>query len=465
MSEKPNVLCVSIDSLRADYTSFVTGEESTTPFLNSFAEDSTVYADAISPSIWTLPVHTSVFTGLYPFEHMVLDKNAILGSHLTFAEILGNDGYETASFTQNGWFDIGNITRGFKSESVSDETRSAVEQIRHLIGESLETVSPDLRQRIRRIFDETAREVHRSTFRRARDDPKTVENVAEAIEKADNNFCYFVHLNGVHWPYTPPVTDYKRFSDRSSLELFWHRLYWERKIYYNREQSWIGSLSLPTEQIEMITNLYKACVYATDQLIEQLVETLRKHDRLQNTIVIIFADHGDSFGEQGIYGHHFSLDDSLIHVPLLVYDPTNNLPGGRVLNPVQLNDLYPTILDLCGQEIPETNSLSLAGPESRTYAFTHYEYTDQLATDSIAAFETIDHSKLPPRKQLCIREHADSKLVWYPEEDRYDGPSAGDETLYLALDEHLDGLDKINSDRDRQVGTDVIQKLKDMGYM
>lgn len=110
---QPNILCISIDSLRRDFCSIYTESEDTTPFLNSISDELTIFQNAISPSCWTLQVHGSVFTGLYPPEHGVLDKNNSLGDHPTFAELLSRKGYDTQSFGYNGWFEAGDILRGF----------------------------------------------------------------------------------------------------------------------------------------------------------------------------------------------------------------------------------------------------------------------------------------------------------------------------------------------------------------
>jgi len=465
MTDQPNVLCISIDSLRADFTSFVAGGPATTPFLNSFSNDTTVFADAITPSIWTLPVHTSVFTGLYPLEHRVLDKNAKLGSQPTFAEVLRDAGYDTASFTRNGWFEIGDITRGFGKTTVSEDTQTPVTRVRHLIGETLGLVSDDLRSRVRKVFNETVREVHRSTFRRQQDDEAIVSNAIDAIESASDPFCHFVHLNGVHWPYTPPAPYHRHFGEWNALERFWNRLYWQRKIYFNREQSWIGSLSPPAKQVEIINDIYRGCIRATDRRIERMIESLDQQDVLGDTIVIVFADHGDSFGEQNVFGHQFSLDESLIHVPMLIYDPTDTLPKERITDPVQLNDIYPTLLSLCGEEPPSTKSVDFTTDDRREYVYVHYEHTDQLAEDSSATLDAIDETNLPPRKQVCIRRSAAEKLFWYPDEDRYDGPAWADETLRQELESHLNGLTTINSGRTDDVDDSVIQNLEDMGYL
>jgi len=135
---KPNVVCVSVDSLRADFCSFDDGDARTTPFLRSVTPEATVFESAISPSIWTLPVHTSVFTGLYPPEHGVTSEGRVLGDHPTFAELLAEEGYSTAAFFQNSWLRLSGTLRGFPVSDINDGNPP----LRAKVGEAIGSLSP-----------------------------------------------------------------------------------------------------------------------------------------------------------------------------------------------------------------------------------------------------------------------------------------------------------------------------------
>ncbi|QGN06526.1 hypothetical protein Hrd1104_03900 [Halorhabdus sp. CBA1104] len=91
----------------------------------------------------TLPVHTSIFTGLYPTEHQVNDENTVLGDHPTFAELLSEAGYETRSFTHNGWFKSGGMTRGFEHEHT---------RMPGMIGSGISNIRQGVDERNRRQF-------------------------------------------------------------------------------------------------------------------------------------------------------------------------------------------------------------------------------------------------------------------------------------------------------------------------
>jgi arylsulfatase A-like enzyme len=334
MNESPNVLCVSLDSLRRDHAPFVTGEETTpplTPFLDEFATDATT------------------FTGLYPPEHGVLDRGYTLGDHPTFAELLADAGYETGFATRNDWVTFGDILEGFGDVDLQS---------------------------------------------RAGDDGP-VERLRDAYEETP--------IPDVHWPYTPRAPNHRRYTDRGPLALFWNRAHWQPRLYDGRHRCWAGLLDPPPEQVELLRALYRGRVYATDRL-----------------------------------------------------------PTGSDDRLVDLSDVYPTVLELCGVDPPETTSYSLLGDERRETAFCYYtlpngsHLEDQLAT--------VPAERLPPRRQYCAWRSPEEKLVWYPDRDEYAGPAAGDESLRRALEDHLDRRTRVPTGS-RDVSDEALSRLDSMGYL
>jgi len=180
----PNFLLLSIDSLRRDFCSFLDDSEHTMDFLERFAADSTVFERAISPSVWTLPVHTSIFTGLYPMEHTVNDEHTVLGDHPTFAELLRTEGYETRSFTHNGWFQSGEITRGFDHEHT---------RMPGMVGYGITNLRNGVTERDRDGFVKGAKQIleaplvkgRKALFRHRLKGTRTVKNCFDRLETDD----------------------------------------------------------------------------------------------------------------------------------------------------------------------------------------------------------------------------------------------------------------------------------------
>jgi len=423
-------------------------------FLNDFAEESTIFERTISPSIWTLPVHTSIFTGLYPAEHQINDKNTVLGDHPTFAELLSEAGYETRSFTHNGWFKSGGMTRGFEH----DHTRMP-----GMIGYGISNIRNGVDDRNRSQFVKGTKQVleaplvkgRKALFRHQFKGHRTVKNCFKRLEERNSPFCYILHLNDIHHVYRPHIKYYRKFGDRGIRELH-ENVRYQETLKENRHEIYTGRYEINQERLNLTKDLYRASILQADALIERLVDRLKSLDEYENTVIIVFGDHGDLIGENGMFGHSYSLADELIRVPLLIHDPTGQLEDGRRRDVVQLNDLYPTILEMAGLDVPETNSVSLMD-ESRESAFIHLlESADNLKFSA---------SEYPPFEQYAIWRSPSSKLVYKPENDGRELVGDDDPALINELDKHLEGLIKIPSKGESELSPSTRTQLENMGYL
>jgi arylsulfatase A-like enzyme len=450
----PNFLLISVDSLRQDFCSFLNESEDTMNFLNDFAEESTVFERAISPSVWTLPVHTSIFTGLYPAEHQVNDENTVLGDHPTFAELLREVGYETRSFTHNGWFKSGGMTRGFEH----DHTRMP-----GMIEYGISNIKQGIHDRNRSQFVKGTKQVleaplvkgRKAFFRHRFKGCRTVKNCFKRLEQRESPFCYIVHLNDVHHLYRPHIKYYRKFGDCGIRELH-ENVRYQETLKQNRHEIYTGRYEIEQDRLSLTKDLYRASILQVDALIKRLIDRLKSLGEYENTVIVLFGDHGDLIGENGMFGHSYSLADELIRVPLLVHDPTDQLEEGRRRDVVQLNDLYPTILEMTGLDVPETNSVSLMD-KSRESAFVHLlESTDNLKFPA---------SEYPPFEQYAIWRSPSSKFVYAPEKDSRELVGDGDLGLTEELDEHLKKLIKIPSENESELSSSTRTQLENMGYM
>ncbi|AGB30910.1 putative sulfatase [Natrinema pellirubrum DSM 15624] len=480
--EPPNIVCVSIDSLRADFCSFLDDSKPTTPFLESLTDESTVYENAITPSTWTLPVHTSVFSGLYPPEHGILAEGNVLGDHPTFPELLTKNGYSTTAFFRNGWLNTAGILRGFErlenGENGDDTDTSDPLKVR--IAESVEKYSSNSKELLRYLDDQWKYvkqhhfrwKLYREWSRNSSDiefcsgGAKTISEATEALQDISAPFCWFLHLNEAHWTYTPPAPYHQMFTDQGDWALSKNGAIWQWKIYgnrINRIKSILGQTDVPESEVEMFRNLYRGGIRYCDDLLKQLVKALQEEGKWENTVLIVFGDHGDNFREDGTFGHHFSVANSLIRVPLLIRDPTGNLPTGRIKQPVSLIDLYATILSLSDTQFPETNSINLL-KEERQFAYTYYnsEPIDHLWE----AVDTLDISKsdLPPKKQFVLYASSDEKLIWYPEQEKFAGDSSDIKRYRDIITSHHGDL-KRKKTGNEELSDSTMEHLEQMGYM
>jgi arylsulfatase A-like enzyme len=134
-----------------------------------------------------------------------------------------------------------------------------------------------------------------------------------------------------------------------------------------------GEMDPSPEDWGAVQDWYDGEIRFADSLVERLVQTLRRICSYDDTTIIVAADHGEHFGEHNRAGHQFSLFDELLHVPLVIKpaksQPTIAQPGGLV----SLVDLYPTILDGVGLDVPATvEGRSLFQSISRDTVFAEY---------------------------------------------------------------------------------------------
>lgn len=475
---KPNVVCVSVDSFRADYWSPAEDARyDTTPFLEELGSDATVFRAAISPSSWTLPVHTSVFTGLFPPEHNVLTGRERLGDHPTFAELLSDAGYATDAFYYNGWFDTAGISRGFKDteiETTNDGRPSVKRRIADRIGEhspaleslletGYKTASQYWKSAIAFQQQYRAWRTRKSTDQHAETlDRRTLNDAKKFLESVDDPFCLFVHLNDTHYKYTPPNPFHSMYTDRSAGGLAYNAAWWQDRVYGGREnrlKAATGAIEPKQREVETFKNLYAGGIRYADSLVEELVETLQAEGQWEDTVFVLFGDHGDSFGDDGVYGHQYSVHDSIIRVPLVVRDPTGTLDSGVVESPVSLADLYPTILSLAGVPKPETNAIDLTS-DTREYAFSYYDISDHEIHQQ-AEDVGVDSAALPPAVQYAVWKSPKERLTWYPEHDIVDRE---DRELEAELKAHTRALETVETSEGK-IRDNVADRLKDIGYL
>jgi hypothetical protein len=236
-------------------------------------------------------------------------------------------------------------------------------------------------------------------------------------------------------------------------------------VYENRTQrlkTTAGKISPPEDEIATFRNLYRGAISFCDYLIKKVVRYLKTANVWDNTVLFVFGDHGDQFGDDGVFGHNFSVHDSVIRVPLLVRDPTNTISSGVVSSPVSLLDIYPTILELVGVSAPETNAISLIG-SNREDAYIHYDISEH-DTYINAPDKGIQLDELPPAVQLSVWKSDEEKVVYYPEKGEYDPGGNSTNKLREKLQEHLDDINNVETEKG-ELSEQVTQRLEDIGYL
>lgn len=428
----PNVIFISVDSLRSDAVSVLNPQSGYTPFLERFCEDSTVFESAFAQADWTVPSHMSIFTGLYPTEHGVISGEHSLGNRPTLAEKASQSGYETKANFRLSWFNGGGLLRGFEqTETDSDHGQAGLSaKFKSVIKKSAA---------LRRI----ARGVYRGSFRGHMHDKSIVESAIEDVRTATEPFFHFLHLNDAHWPYSPTAPFHKVATDQPTWRLAWNRAYTQQNIFDEA----LPDEPLATGKMELMRDLYLGAVRQIDYHLKSFISNIPA-EVLQNTIIIIFGDHGEAFGEKDEIGHNAPIPE-VTHVPLIIRDPTERFQATRTTETVQISDLYPTVAEIIGVDIPQTNMTSLLNHEKDNIAFTHAgeEYSqDNLLSEYVAWRSPEDY------------------LYWNRREDTYIKYGNHD-GLTQVLENHIKNMSHVTPQSTDQLSERNISQLKDLGYM
>jgi arylsulfatase A-like enzyme len=383
-THRPNVILISLDTVRPDHLSAYGHSRSTSPYLDRLISEGAIFTQAITSSSWTIPAHATLMTGASPSRiapDLVapLESGAVFlpESAVTLAEVLARHGYRTAGFIGGATM---RSTHGFDQgfahyddlmppslPAISDYLPLAVEaRLLSGLGRSrfLARLDPALLWICNRIYRQgheppsTAFVEHaahpRRFFNSAREVNAKVEAWLERIERGPSGpFFLFVHYFDVHDPYDPPAPFAGRWAANPGGGLGF--------IMDNGtvRQVMEGSRTLSPDEARVLAYLYDEEIAALDDEVGRLMGQLRRAGLLENSVVVFYSDHGESLGDHGDLFHGHSLHEELIRIVLAIRAPGRVAAGARVERQVRAVDIAPTILDLSGIA-PQTGGEALA---------------------------------------------------------------------------------------------------------
>jgi arylsulfatase A-like enzyme len=328
-SGAPNILFITLDTVRAPNLSLYGYARSTSPRLEQLAKTGVVFERALSTAPWTLPSHASMFTGRWPHE-LSVDYGAPLDTvYPTLAEFLKTRGYVTAGFVANyGYcgYETG-LNRGFIY--YDDFPVSLGEMV------SSSTLTRTIANNFRlRRFIQNDEHINR----------KTAADINDAVltwlsRQSHKPFFIFLNYFDAHDPYLPPAPFDRKFGPgrkHGKYSPLHHWLYDKVVAHQNMSQ----------DTIQEEINAYDGAVAYLDDNLGLLLDELKQRNLMTNLLIIVTADHGEEFGEHGLFDHGYSLYLPSVHVPLLISFPGSLPEGKRVRTAVSLRDLPATLVDL-----------------------------------------------------------------------------------------------------------------------
>lgn len=373
MNKQPNILIVVVDSLRADHVSCYGYERTTTPNIDRLASEGCLFETAITAAPFSPASYASMFSNLYPHQHGVNgDTVRIWPSHFRrLAEKMKEAGYQTFGVSNNDF--VGsqcNSIQGFDDYIDGWASGWCMRQHRRLL------------RNVNRFFGSRAArtlEFNRAQCAGKGSSEQSLDVVRRRISHCSRPFFGFAVLMDPHSPYD---RGHRRFLPASKAASRFFRSVNESKMWVRCMAARRGPSA---DDLRIAVDCYDSETHHADQCIGRLLDWMRAQDVLDDTIVVIASDHGEGFGEHGVWGHGFSLHDALTRVPLLVRCPRYWKPGRRSGALVQLHDIHELCLSVAGNGEPDPkthpNCLTQADDERWAgRAFVFSEFPQQTGT-------------------------------------------------------------------------------------
>ena len=290
----PDVFIYLIDTLRADHLGCYGYERGTSPVMDAFAGEATVYERAFTPSTWTRPSVATMLTGLHASVHGAMHESEVLDEWaVLLPEILREAGYGTICISTN--------------DQVGPQAGFEQGYDRFLLTE------PPIASWVNKV----------------------ARNLLETWEPEQPVFMY-LHTMEPHEPYNPRPEHFRLF-DRGFKGRF------DGSVAHMKEVPPVRP-GLSEEDYGRLVDLYDAEIFEADQGFALFLDTLRRAGRFENSVIILVSDHGESFGEHDTWGHGWTLNRQEMQVPLVIRFPGGRSAGVRVNGGVSLIDVMPTVL-------------------------------------------------------------------------------------------------------------------------
>jgi arylsulfatase A-like enzyme len=350
-----NVILIIIDDLRPDHLGCYGYANHTSPAIDKVAKDSFIFDNVFSQFDYTIASTMSIFTSLYPSSHGVLfvRKDKLSARVLTMPEIFNIYGYKTALFSnlKEPHLDIkAGFGRGFQNKvelgiqfEGRDELLSWIQKNK---AEKFFLAMHDRRVHDYYLFINNFDKVNKRSFGVVDKSfyHKLIKLAKSQKPPFDDPKIYLEHRSLFNGSYadgkTEQITQLVAAEKRAKLEEM-------RGIL---QTSWIENLGVKDTKSWIAA--YDACIQAVDkELIEPIIMKLKALGLYDKTVLIITADHGESFGEHGFFGHGFGPLDVLLRVPLIIKMP-NTKEGKRIKELIQSIDIMPTLLETTEIKVP-----------------------------------------------------------------------------------------------------------------
>ncbi|WP_305908380.1 sulfatase-like hydrolase/transferase [Methylomarinum sp. Ch1-1] len=350
----PNIVMIGSDTLRADHLSAYGYHRPTSPFLDKLTKRSTLFQSCYVPLARTAPSLVSLFTGCWPDTHGIKDnfisdaqtQNMNLPS---LAACLEKAGYQTSTISDWAGGDLGKFKLGFQNKKLPEDQWN----LKYLIKQGPKDIRLFLSLFCHNKFGKIVLPelYYLAGVPLTRQLGLEARNELAKLSKENRPFLLNLFMGTTHPPFSSNYPYYQLFSDPN---------------YQGRSKFCMSRLTSPEEIIEsqqeprdafdldQIIALYDGSIRQFDDEVQQIFNYIEKCGLNDNTIIVIYSDHGMELFEHDTWGQGNSINgDSSAHIPLIIHSHHSKL-GTVHREKVRSIDIMPTLLDLCGVNIPET---------------------------------------------------------------------------------------------------------------
>ncbi len=327
----PNVILISVDTLRADHLRCYGYDRETSPALDRLAREGALFENVFARSSWTLPTHASLLTGLTANVHRVqFDASRIHPEHPFLPDLFRAAGYRTRGVISGPYLDpIFGFGRGY-----------APGDYERVVFTGYEGAADFHDPRLGRTVPLADQQSHRSVT-----SPTVADRAIDFLRKSrGERFFLFLHFFDAHSDYIPPEAIWRKFDPdydgRMTGDGFWFNTAFRP--------------GMARADFDHIVALYDGEIFFTDSHVGRVLDALDRLDLTADTIVVVTSDHGEEFLEHGGKTHRATLYDEVLHVPLIIRQPGRIVRGLRIAAQTRHIDVLPTVLELAGLPVPPT---------------------------------------------------------------------------------------------------------------
>ncbi len=386
---RPSVLLVTLDTTRADRLGAY-GGRAHTPVFDRIAREGVLFEQAIATAPLTEASHLALLTGEPPHRSGVVSNGTRIGDRpLMVSEVLRRRGWLTAGFVSG--FPLHGRYGWAEHFDVYDDDFGTVPGLHRLS--------------LVKAWDQVAQRAHALRERRG---DRTVDRALAWLDRQeraapDQPFFLWLHLFDAHAPYEAPGHPFDPPTDGEPLDL---PAYWPPRDRAITSTEWL-------------TRAYEAEIAYADAQLGRLVAALEARGLLDDMLVVVTADHGESLTEHGyLFDHGDHLYDASLRVPLAVRWPGRVAAGARLGCQVSNLDVAPTILGLLGVDDGQARTGLDRAADLRAGTCADEPVVSTTVAGRFVAHPPVDHALRHDDHKLIRHALAEERGV--PAEECYD---------------------------------------------